>query len=141
MISKMSDSQLERVMEIWLETNLSAHDFVSPDYWKGNFSFVKEVLPQSDVYVYTEDETIKGFAGVSDGEYLSGIFVDSRYQSSGIGKKLLDYLKERYPKLVLHVYEENSGAVRFYKSNSFAEINKELEPDTNHIELEMQWER
>ena len=36
---------------------------------------------------------IRGFVGMA-GDYLAGIFVDRRSRSMGIGKTLLDYVKE-----------------------------------------------
>lgn len=42
MIRKYVDSDIDAVMQIWLNTNIQAHSFISPDYWKNNFDVVKE---------------------------------------------------------------------------------------------------
>ncbi|MDF2878563.1 MAG: acetyltransferase [Clostridia bacterium] len=52
MIRKFETKDLLQVMEIWLDTNTQAHDFISEDYWKNNFDFVKSMLPDADIYVY-----------------------------------------------------------------------------------------
>ena len=44
MIRKCVDSDIDAVMQIWLNTNIQAHSFISPDYWKNNFDVVKEML-------------------------------------------------------------------------------------------------
>lgn len=52
MIKKLQDADIDRVADIWLDANLKAHSFISPQYWKGNFETVKKMLPQAEVYVY-----------------------------------------------------------------------------------------
>ena len=39
------------VMELWLKSNLEAHDFISGQYWREQFDFVKAALPQAEVFV------------------------------------------------------------------------------------------
>ena len=51
MIRKYVDSDIDAVMQIWLNTNIQAHSFVSPDYWKNNFDVVKEMLPRRNICV------------------------------------------------------------------------------------------
>ena len=55
MIRKYVDSDIDAVMQIWLNTNIQAHGFISPDYWKNNFDVVKEMLPLAEIYVYEDD--------------------------------------------------------------------------------------
>lgn len=67
MIRKLRKEDIDRVMQIWLDANVIAHDFISEKYWSGHFELVKEMLPQAEVYVY-EDESkeIQGFVGVNE---------------------------------------------------------------------------
>lgn len=41
LIRKLQKSDIARVADIWLDTNLKAHDFISAKYWKDHFEFVK----------------------------------------------------------------------------------------------------
>lgn len=45
-------TDVDRISEIWLDTNLQAHDFILVAYWKGNYVAVREMLPRAEVYVY-----------------------------------------------------------------------------------------
>ena len=56
------------------QTNLKAHYFISNQYWKSNYELVKEMLSQSEVYVFEADKMIQGFVGLND-KYIEGIFV------------------------------------------------------------------
>ena len=93
MIRKLQKADLNDVAYLWLDINLKAHNFISAEYWNTNFEFVKEMLPQAEVYVYENDKKIQGFIGLN-GEYIEGIFVAVEMQSRGIGKILLDYAKK-----------------------------------------------
>ena len=83
MIRRMQRADIDRVADIWLDTNIRAHNFISKQYWQNNFSIVKEMLSQSEIYVYEEKNEIQGFVGLSD-KYIEGIFVSSKEQSKGI---------------------------------------------------------
>ena len=127
-------------MEIWLAANLQAHSFVAADYWQSNLVLVRQMLPQAEVYVYTEDSSqeILGFVGV-DGDYIAGIFVDFRARSQGIGKKLLDFIKAAHTRLTLRVYQQNERSVQFYQREKFQVVAKSVDTETGVPELQMQW--
>lgn len=140
MIKEFNIKQLDNVMEIWLETNIEAHDFIKKEYWKSNFEFVKKILPSADVYVSEEDNVIKGFIGVMDGSYVAGLFVKKEYQGHGIGHELIDYCKSKYKNLTLDVFLKNENALRFYKKNGFKVIDKKVNEDTEELEYTMKYE-
>ena len=123
MIRKADKNDLERIMEIWLETNLLSHYFIPNSYWISNYEEVKIAISQAEVYVYEIEDVICGFIGLID-SYIAGIFVEKMYQSQGIGRLLLKYIKENHSFLSLHVYEKNERALNFYTSISqiFGEI-------------------
>ena len=98
MIRALQKADIERVVDIWLDTNLKAHNFIPGQYWKNNIDLVKEMLPQAEVYVYENDCQIESFIGLND-EYVEGIFVRDEMQSQGIGKLLLNFVKEKRLKM------------------------------------------
>ena len=114
MIRELQKADIEKAAAIWLDTNIKAHDFIPASYWKSNFKFVKEALPQAEVYVFERDQEIQGFIGLNE-EYIEGIFVSDAVQSQGIGKMLLNYAKGKRNKLRLKVYQKNTRAISFYQ--------------------------
>ncbi len=118
MIRKLQKADINRVANIWLDTNLKAHYFISEQYWKDNFELVKEMLLQAEVYVYEDDQKIQGFIGLN-GVYIEGIFVCDGVQSQGIGKLLLNYIKNIKSELLLNVYQKNIRAICFYQREGF----------------------
>lgn len=137
MIKKFDISKLDDIMAIWLETNIKAHSFIPEEYWIKNFDMVKQVLPSADIYVYEENNIIKGFIGVVEQNYIAGIFVKKEYQKEGIGQKLIDNCKSRYPYLVLDVFSKNKRAINFYDKNDFIVVDERIHEDTKEMEYTM----
>lgn len=140
MIRRLQRTDISRVADIWLDTNLKVHYFISAQYWKSNFDLVKEMLSQSEVYVYDNGEKIQGFIGLSD-EYIEGIFVHGEMQSQGVGKLLLDFIKDRKEKLRLNVYQKNIRAIHFYQREGFEIQCEGFDETTGEKEYVMIWQQ
>ena len=138
MIRKLQNVDINKVVDIWLKTNLEAHDFISEQYWIGNYEAVKKMLPQAEVYVYEDNKIIQGFVGVRD-EYIEGIFVSDKMKSHGIGKALLDYIKGKKARLQLNVYQKNVRAMSFYQREGFTIQSEGLDEFTGEKEYVMEW--
>ncbi|MBO5030873.1 MAG: GNAT family N-acetyltransferase [Lachnospiraceae bacterium] len=89
MIRTFRENDLIDIMQIWLDTNRKAHNFISKEYWIDNYAAVKDLLPQAEIYVYEDANQIEGFIGLTDND-IEGIFVREAAQSRGIGKQLLN---------------------------------------------------
>ena len=116
MIRKFRDEDTVKVMTIWTKGNFQAHSFIDKDYWLLNFNKVKD-------------------------EYLGALFVKQEYKRQGIGRKLLNYVKERYDKLELNVYEKNMDAILFYVSQGFVNQKIQIDEKTNEKEYVMDWKK
>ena len=128
MIRRRKEDDTTKIMTIWTKGNFKAHDFIEKDYWLENFNRVKnEYLLKSDTYVYTEDNEIKGFISILENEFIGALFVRQDSLREGIGRRLLNYCKERYNYLTLKVYEKNVDAILFYVAMNFK--NKEIRVD------------
>ena len=119
MIRKMQTADIDRIAEIWLDTNLKAHDFIPSEYWKENYGAVREMISQAEVYVYIDENKneIQGFIGLDE-----------------------EYMKEEKRKLTLNVYARNPGAVRFYQREGFRIAGEDTDEDTGEKEHLMCWE-
>lgn len=139
MIRKYEKNDHDRVMEIWLSSNLEAHGFIRREYWQDCFGGVSEAIPSAEVYTALSDGEIVGFIGLN-GVHIEGIFVDGDHRSKGVGKALIDFAKELYPKLSLCVYEKNVRAADFYKREGFLPVRKKTDISTGETEILMRWE-
>ena len=142
MIRKFKEDDTVKVMTIWTKGNFKAHPFIEKDYWLENFNIVKEeYLWKAETYVYTEDDEIKGFISLLDGGYIGALFVKTDNLRQGIGKRLLNYVKEKYDKLTLNVYEKNVDATLFYVAMGFKNKKIQIDENTGEKEYIMEWEK
>lgn len=140
MIRSLQKADINRIADIWLDTNLKAHSFISAQYWESNYELVKEMLSQAEVYVYEDGQKIQGFIGLSD-KYIEGIFVSEKMQSQGIGKLLLNYIKDRKDVLRLNVYQKNIRAIHFYQREGFEIQCEGLDEATGEKNYVMIWQQ
>lgn len=98
------------------------------------------MLSQAEVYVYENGQKIQGFIGLSD-EYIQGIFVSDGMQSQGVGKFLLDFIKERKAELYLNVYQKNTRAIHFYQREGFEIQSEGLDEATGEKDYVMVWQQ
>ena len=127
MIRELRKADINKVADIWLDTNIKSHYFISAQYWKSNFELVKKLLLQATVYVYEDKQEIQGFIGLSD-EYIEG-------------KILLNYVKEKIKTLFLNVYQKNIRAISFYQREGFEIRRNGIDEATGERDYVMVWQR
>lgn len=140
MIRESTKNDLEKIMQIWLDTNISVHKYIPQEYWTSNAKYVKEAIQESEVYVYEDNKEIIGFIGINKG-HIEGIFVEEKYRNQGIGKELMAYCKNKYNKLTLEVYKKNTKAINFYEREQFKPIKEDIEAANNEVEIFMEWKK
>ena len=61
-------------------------------------------------------------------------------QSHGIGKSLLDYIKDKKVRLQLNVYQKNVRAMSFYQKEGFTIQSERMYEFIGETEYVMNWE-
>lgn len=140
MLRKMKIDDLDPVAQIWLESNRQAHSFIEADYWEKNKEEVREMLPHSLIEIAEIEGNIVGFIGMNETK-IEGLFVNSNFQSRGIGHSLIEWAKTRNEVLTLNVYQKNQRALKFYLKEGFVIHEQLIDEETGEIELLMQWKR
>ena len=138
MIRMFDACDLDQVMELWLNGNIEAHDFIPRNYWESNAPMVREQLLQAEIYVYETDGKILGFVGLQ-GDYLAGIFVDRHARSMGIGGQLIHYVPKIRRTLILNVYRKNQSAMEFYLREGFSVLSEDIDEATGETDIVLSW--
>lgn len=134
-------TEVNKLLEIWYEGSVIAHDFIDKDYWKSQQTEMKEkYLPMSETYVISNEEDIVGFVSMVD-NYLAALFIDVKHQGKGYGKELLNFIKRQGDNIKLKVYKKNNNAVKFYLENGFVVKEESLDEQTAEEEFLMVWEK
>lgn len=139
MIRNVENKDIDKIMDIWLKSTIKAHDFIDEEYWNKNYDTVKNVyIPMSDTFVYEDKENIKGFISIINNEFIGALFVAIDCQGSGVGKKLIDYVMNKYKKLNLAVYKDNKKSVDFYMNRGFKIVKEQKNEYSGYAEYIME---
>ena len=125
MIRDLKQKDIDKVMEIWLESTIKAHDFIPEKYWQDNYNAVKDIyIPQSKTYVYEEGEEIKGFISILNDDFIGALFVSLNEQGKGIGSKLIEYANAKFDNLKFVPFSPKLefGTVLVWKKNQVKSI-------------------
>jgi len=140
MIRKFQDSDVEKMLDIWLSGSKQAHNFVPKEYWQKMVPSVRKYyLPNTESYVFEDKHQVKGFVSTIDDKYIGALFVDPKYQKQKIGSKLINYVKNMHPELSLKVFTKNKDALRFYQKNGFKIMSEQTDEGTKEQELLLSW--
>jgi len=143
LIEKFKDkSDLDKIIEIWLECSGRAHHFIDYSFWLNTENAMREIyIPLAETWIYRgESYKIEGFMSLV-GNDLASIFVNPAFQNQGIGKLLITKAKSLRDELNLKVYSQNINALKFYNRHNFIIRESRIDPDTNEEEYVMTWRK
>lgn len=107
MIREAQRSELPAILELWLESTTSGHPFIKANYWRDCIPLVRDAyLANAQNWVWEEDGKLLGFVSIMEGRFLAAMFVAPKAVRRGIGKALMQYVQQRYPHLMLEVYQK-----------------------------------
>ncbi|MGM9968413.1 MAG: GNAT family N-acetyltransferase [Rummeliibacillus sp.] len=139
-IRSIKKTEINKLVEIWYEGSLIAHDFIDKGYWKSQKVEMEEkYIPMSETYVVSNEKDVVGFVSMLD-NYLAALFIDVKHQGGGHGKRLLNFIKGKRESIQLKVYKKNNKAVDFYLKNGFVIKEESLDEQTSEEEFLMEWE-
>jgi len=140
-IRKNKKTEVNKLVDIWYEGSLLAHDFIDKDYWKSKRKEMEEkYIPMSETYVVSNGEEVVGFLSMVD-NYLAALFIDVKHQGKGYGKALLSFIKRQREDIQLKVYKKNDHAVHFYLENGFEIKETLLDEQALEEEFLMEWKK
>ena len=139
MIRDFEQSDMNEVLDIWLQASIKAHSFIESNFWKSKLDDMRNTyIPASDTYVFSNNGIIEGFISLH-GDTIAAMFVSPNVQGMGIGQRLMDKAKSLRRKLDLTVYRENPKSTQFYRKCGFTIIKERIDQHTGHIEILMQY--
>lgn len=127
------------VVELWYEASIIAHDFIEASYWQAKKEDMEHVyIPNSETYLYEKEKQLLGFVSLVD-NYIAAIFVAPSAQGKGIGKELMQFIKQQRSTLELGVYAKNTDSIAFYKKQGFVVVEEKLDESTGEREVVMEY--
>lgn len=100
--------------------------------------FWRKVIEENEAWVAISGNKIIGFCTRND-ENIGALYVVPEVRNNGLGKHLLDLAKVNCKEIVVWAFEANKDARNFYRRERFIETNKEIDAETNFIDIEHRW--
>lgn len=139
MIRDFQNTDLEPVLDIWLQASILAHHFIAPAFWHEQLGAMRDVyLPSAVTRVFEADGKVLGFSCVYE-DTLAALFVAPEHQGGGVGTQLLADAMESRATLQLSVYSQNLPSLHFYKKHGFIVLNEQRDEHTGQLEQVMCW--
>ena len=111
---------LNRVMEIWLNTSIEAHPFLDAQYFIDNYqSFFEDHLLRSQSQVYEIDGKIVGFVSIKQDMFVTTINVDKDYRLSGVGESLIQALLDKFQAIHVKCFLKDADSLAFFTKCGF----------------------
>jgi putative acetyltransferase len=139
MIRKYDDLDERRLIDIWLKSSSLAHPFLDTTFVEKVKKDMKEIyLPNSETWVFEEDNTVVGFISMIGNE-IGGLFVAPVHHSKGIGTKLVNFIRKNNKKLEVEVFKNNKIGRAFYDKYGFKKIREYLHEETKQDLIRMEY--
>ncbi len=139
MIRAFESSDMDEVLDIWLQASIRAHSFVDKEFWASQAGAMRDkYIPASETYVFIQNKVIKGFFSLY-GDFLAAMFVAPQDQGQGIGRQLMDKAKSLRKNLYLTVYRENQKSLKFYRKNGFIPVREQADQHTGQLEILLEY--
>ncbi len=123
-IRERTDEEMGRIMQIWLKANIEAHKHIGRDYWHEQYDAAREAIKTATTFVFESKGVVSAFISLSGDNQIFTLCVSPNLQQTGIGTRLLDALKGRYPCLSVSVFQDNECALKFFLNHGFTILSE-----------------
>ncbi len=137
MIRPFHARDLPDVLAAWYGASRLAHPFLSEEFLATERTLIaEEWLPASETIVFEHDGVVVGFLSMT-GHDVGGFFVHPDHHGAGVGRALMDHVRDRHPFLELEVFEANPIGRRFYDAYGFTQVSREVDDETGQPVLRL----
>ena len=135
----------DRLAQIWLEswysTGLKSRFDPGPQMLRARIP--EEIAKGWDLYAAEEDGEISAMLALNPSDfYLDQLWVAPSHQGRGIGRRLLDFTRAKFPdEIWLRCVVENARAWAWYEREGFLFEGEETVPPSNLRMRRYRWKR
>jgi putative acetyltransferase len=140
MIRHATNTDFHELAELYHDASLIAHPFIDPEYIARDRRHLSEQrLPLEQAFLWERQGNIEGYIAL-DGTRINGLFIRVEHQRKGIGRTLVEHVKQLHDQLRVKVFQENYQAQRFYFAMGFEVVPEAETPqDGPHAQYCMRW--
>lgn len=126
LITSVSETDFDRLTEIWEGAVRATHDFLTERDIRYYKKLVREeYLAAVELFAARNgDGTILGFMGMSPPNRVEMLFVDPLHMGNGVGTVLILHAAAKHACIELDVNEQNPAALAFYEKRGFVRVGR-----------------
>lgn len=137
MIREFETEDKEQALDAWEKAAREAYTFFDESFFKKERKTLSDAnFDVTEKWAYEADGKVVGFVAMIENE-VGGIFVDPAYQGRGIGRALMDKVRETREFLELSVFEKNKIGRRFYDRYGFKHVGDVMNEEFGEMELRL----
>ena len=140
MLKQFDKKNIDIIMKIWKDNNIMFQPFIANSFWADNYVKARDSFLNNNVCVYTEATKILAFIASNENNEIINIQVLPEIQREGIGRLLVQNLKNHNSSLTARVYEKNTVALMFFRAIGFKKIDENIDEDVNEKYYILKWE-
>lgn len=108
-----------------MQSVYATHHFLDPVDFETIYAQLRDIWLEGieEIRAWEEEGVIVGFIGINPPK-VEMLFIAPAYMGKGIGRALLDSVREDWPFLEVDVNEQNASATRFYLHYGFHETGR-----------------
>jgi len=130
MIREYRTADCEDVLSVWAQASAVAHSFLSQEFLVAERRNVRDAyLPNANSWIWEVDGHAVAFKSLLGNE-IGGIFVDPKFQRSGIGRALVDQARTLRGDIEVEVFEMNRSGRMFYAKLGFEFMYRKIHGET-----------
>lgn len=151
MLRPIQESDIERLLQLWLHLACSGHPSLPISYWEQEGRLMrrrlqeqcrfggKQTLATSNHWVYTRtgSNIPEGLVTITENRQVETIFVSPGEQGRGVGSELMTQAKFGRIQLETKVLEENLRGRYFLQRHGFCEAERTFNSAANQDEIFM----
>ena len=130
MIRSYRPSDSDAVIDVWAAASDVVHPFLSREFRASERRDIADVhLPTAETWVWVVEEQVVGFIAMV-GDEIGGLFVHPDHHGQGIGRALVDHMRDSHDRLEVEVFKENWLGRGFYSAYGFVEDHESIHSAT-----------
>lgn len=139
-ITQYDPKYAEQTVAMWRDSKEQAIGQKEIHSFENHLHFLNHILPgQYQIDLALVDDKVVGMIAYNEKE-ISQLYIHNAYQGIGIGKRLLEKVKEQSSgRLTLYTFEVNKNAQRFYEKHGFKIIGRGQENEENLPDIQYEW--
>jgi len=124
MIREYQPDDLDAVLTVWALASAVAHPFLSGEFLSNERRMIADqYLPVAETWVAERAGRVVGFIALV-GDEIGGLFVHPELHGRGIGRALVDHVRDLHDELEVEVFSDNALGRGFYNACGFVEVEE-----------------